>query len=231
MSSISLAAAIVALTPSSYWKLANSGTDEMGVTNGTITNAVAANSIVPTDGGTPNGALTFDGTGDYVTMGDFYDFAGTASWSAHFVMKPSSLASASVQPISKSPAWRINLLTAGDLQIVRNEAENATFASGVVVGTTYQVVMTYDGADGRCYVGGALVGSPLGLSATVVGNANGFRIGAAADNGFSEYPGQLQHVAIWNTVLSQANVTTLFNAYGATSEAVIVQRRLGRYGR
>jgi hypothetical protein len=88
MADTPFSAAIRALAPSSWWKLAGDGVDEMSVAAGTLVgNTAAAITLVPSDQGLASQSLVFDGTGDWVSIGDFYDFAGTASFSISFVLK------------------------------------------------------------------------------------------------------------------------------------------------
>jgi hypothetical protein len=208
------AAAIRELSPSSWWKLAGDGVDEMAVASGTLQGTPTATaSLVPGDGGLAGQALDFPGTDDFVDCGDFYDFTGTASFSISFFLKYRTLATVDdIVVIMKEPAWRIMfpLGIPDDIQFIRNETAASTFPTNFSAGSNAFIVFTYDGAGTIGYMNGTNLGT-WNTTQSITNTANPLVFGGKV--GWTDLDGVLQHVAIWDgTVLTQANVTSLYNA-------------------
>ena len=73
-----------------------------------------------------------------------------------------------------------------------------------VAGTTYHVVVTYDGANSRMYVNGAQVDVEPSTGA-LLDNAAIFTVGAKSSGG-GNFAGTIDEPAVYNTALSAATV-------------------------
>ena len=92
--------------------------------------------------------------------------------------------------------------------------------ASINVGEWIHFVGVYDGSNVLLYVNGAPIGSPIALTGSLQNTTSEFFIGkrgfGTTNTGFD---GQLSNVAVFNTGLSQSQVTTLYN--NGTPEASI----------
>jgi hypothetical protein len=86
----------------------------------------------------------------------------------------------------------------------------------VVANNTYMIAGTYNGTAQTMYVNGIQVATAARSSQSVGSSAFGFEIGAAL--GFERWAGNLGHVSIFSTALSQAAIRSLF-VLGAQTQA------------
>jgi hypothetical protein len=77
------------------------------------------------------------------------------------------------------------------------------------VGQWLHAVCTYDGTNIQIYVDGVLIGT--GTNSLWNTNGTEFYFGARPSQGNSFFPGQLDDIGIWNRVLTQQEITALYN--------------------
>ena len=175
-------------------------------------------------GGDPGTGVTFDGASQYVTIPN----TGFGTGATPFTLK------AAVKPTNSTNVGDRIIVTVGNPGTVGqsfNIYQPAAGGWGASVwgsaatggtstgGTAYLIVGTYDGANMRLYVNGALVAGPTAATATfAAGQAS---IGAANTGSWGNFfPGEIQEVAILSgTALSAAQVTADYVAASATHGA------------
>jgi hypothetical protein len=211
--------------PSSYWKLdeaaGTSAADSAGSVTGTYTNGPVVNQVTGVkDAGT---AVQFDGTNDYVTLGNNYGFAATAAFSAELWVNPNAAGATSRQLINKTDAsapyggWCVYLQSSG--QSIPNQvsfqrlssAGVGTYASSTAAlptGTWSHVVVTYDGANMRIYVNGALQ-QTTASAGSLPSHTSPLRF---ANEGTQYFSGKLDEIAIFSSALNATQVTDHYNA-------------------
>lgn len=216
----------------SYWKLDEaSGTivDSHGSNDGTLTGATyGATGVI-------NNAIDFDGTGDYITIGDVLDFDFDESFSIQAWYKPNSAGSDNHFIVSKQEAsgnfrgyslWRGGTTQSHRVlwEIVSTPSNLLSFRGTTQLNNTsmwYHIVATYDGSDDvsgmTLYINGSAesaTGSVNSLSTTTVNSVN-LTIGARITG--QETDGLIDEVGIWARELSSTDVTNLYNSGSALS--------------
>ena len=214
--------------PASYWRLdevaGTTAADSAGAINGTYTNGPALNQTSGVrDAGT---AVRFDGTNDYITMGDNYDFAGTVAYSLELWVNPTAANSNWRRIISKDRyvsssdrgGWNLTLAAASDpipnkVAFGRYDGGSGSTAVnstiGLQPGTWYHLVVTYTGTQLRLYVNG----TQHGLSSSIVSvedHTTPMRVGNRPVT--DHFGGTLDEIAIYGYALSAQQVTEHYNA-------------------
>jgi hypothetical protein len=212
--------------PASYWKLdetaGTTATDTIGAANGTYTNGPLLNQ--PSGVKDANTAVSFDGSNDSVQAGNVYGYSGSSSFSVEFWLNTDA-PSATLwrRVISKEgtggKGWDVYLAPtsyppANQLSLERWNVGGTSNAvgtvAGLLAGTWYHVVLSYDGSTMRLYLNGTL--NAQASSALVeVSNTGPLVIGGSSD-GTNFYSGLLDEVAIYPTVLSAQQVQEHYNA-------------------
>jgi hypothetical protein len=209
----------------SYWRLSEPfgsvAFDSKGTVDGDYVGA-------PTLG--QPGALTaagdlgpdFDSLNDWVDFGDFYDFTGTAAFTAEAWINRGTGRETGYRWIlgkdtTNAPrdGWNINL--AANTHIVDFErwsnGTSNTIASTTAIasGTWYHLAATYDGTTMRLYVNGVQQASAAS-SISQLNTTYPFRIGAVGATGGAKYSGTIDEVAIYNRALSAAEINAHYDA-------------------
>ncbi|MGN6557787.1 MAG: LamG-like jellyroll fold domain-containing protein, partial [Solirubrobacterales bacterium] len=221
-------AAVLADNPVSYWRLGEtSGTaaaDERGANPGTYGGGptLGAASLLATD--TANKAVAFDGVNDYVKVANAASLSFAGSFSLEAWIKPGSIpASGSFASILTKPESYSLQFNGPRLEftIIQNGARKRLQApsGAVVAGTTYHVVATYDGSMQRLYLNGKEVAStPLASGPTATSNP----LYLGSWNGNIEFfEGTIDDAAVYNTVLSPAQVSAHYAAGGGSASAPV----------
>jgi concanavalin A-like lectin/glucanase superfamily protein len=220
--------AVLADSPVGFWRLnETSGTAATdlgsGAHNGTYQNGVSLNSSGPLQDAA--GAASFDGSDDYVDLGDNYGFSGTASFSVEFWVKRMRSSTNWDQIVTKQKStsvrsgWEIELAGPGYgpdgsvwFQRWVSDAPSPTSAqsSGVLtIGRWNHVVGTYDGTTLKIYINGVLDGSGTD-SRSMSAITQPLRFGTSGVG--YELQGGLADVAIYTYALSASQVLAHYNA-------------------
>jgi len=211
-------------TLASYWLLDRASGPEPDIVagfDGTLTGNVVRGRpplLAATESVCSSG---FDGSGDYFVSGDVYDFAGTAPFTVLAWVKPSGGLTSNRGIVSKRNAtategWILRHSSTGIPQIVRysgGAAVGSSAPAAMVVGETYMLAVTYDGATQRLYVfsEGALAGSDSDAApAAINDHAGEFRIGSNSDSA-TGFIGDISNVAIFTSALLQATLQALYD--------------------
>ena len=167
---------------------------------------------------------TFDGTNEYVTMGDVLDFSRTDSFSVSFWFNPSTVATSFVVCKRASIAgWACSINT-NKLQFILNGTTSGRriIARGNTVlstSTWYHVLITYDGSED---IGGVnfYINSSAETITTIdndllaedTTNSDPLTIGDKSGTG-TNFHGKIDKVVIYNDVVTSGEATTIYN-YG-----------------
>jgi len=208
-----------------YWKLddgsGTSATDSSTNGNtGTLTNGPTWTT------GQVGGALDFDGSNDYVTMGDQSVHEGMAAMSLAGWIKMDNLPAANYFVISKSSGigqYRLAISSAGIPTFVVATNNNAWYSAGttangataLTTSTWIHLLGTYDGQYVRLYVNGVLAGTgSQAISGAIVSNTSEFRL--SYDTYGNYFNGQIDEVRIYNRALSESEVSDLYRLTSPT---------------
>ena len=213
--------AILADNPVGYWRLGDAGTtaDDLGSGNhdGTYINSpTLVSGLLVGDG---DGAHNFNGSNQYVQIGDFHDFAGVAPFSLEAWIRPDAFGSGrriiskedDTPPAGGADITGYGLLWSNTILIfqLQDGAGGLSQLTGNVLAplnTTHYVVATYDGATMRLYLNGSDIGQ-LASSLSMPGNPADLAIGMERGGvPAGPFPGKIDEVAIWDRALSATEV-------------------------
>jgi hypothetical protein len=218
------AAAVVADTPVSYWRLGEaSGTsaaDQRGANAGTYLGApgLGAPSLLASD--SANKAVAFDGANDAMRATDSNSLDLTDRITLEAWIKPNALPAAGdfASVVTKAEAYSLQfngpLLELTVMQAGVRKRLQAP-AGTIAAGQTYHVVGTYDGTTQRLYVNGAQVASTALTGAASV-TATNLDVGSW-DGGSEFFNGTIDDVAVYGSALAAARVTAHYDAARATT--------------
>ena len=171
----------------------------------------------------------FDGTDDYITMGNVssLDFSNSDAFSISAWVKLDTVSSTHKMIVSKmdettdyrgynirSYNGAVKVSLSNDAGT--NELQYTSTANPLTAGTWHHVVFTYDGssASSGCTVyvdGSAEAGSWTGTLSATISNSAPFNIGAR-NNGSLPFNGKIDEVAIFDSTLSASDVTAIYNS-------------------
>lgn len=203
-----------------YWKMdetaANSctgGTNDSCDASGNVNDGAWTANATTTAAGRFASAVTFDGTGDYVSVADSVSLSPTSSISFGSWIKPnSSIATKSI--LVKNTAYRLVTDGSGNpqCQIYNGAAWQtaATSSTAVTTGTWYHVFCTYDGSTIRVFVNGLLKGSTTN-AVTVNDSSAALEIGRDSTASFGDYNGSQDDTRVYNRTLSSQDVMALYS--------------------
>ncbi len=208
-----------------YWKLdetsGTSATDSSGYGNtGTHTNSPTISSTVPTTSFSNPRSLSFDGSNDYVTMGDVagLEVEGSLPFSTSVWFRPSASPGAEATyvlvakgtPGSAGYAFQYEKIS-GNFVINISKygvADQRVTITELTPGTWYHLAGVQSSSTIEYFVNGASQGTLANASAYNASGTNAFRIGAAS-NGTLQANGLIDDVRIYNRALSQTEITAL----------------------
>lgn len=209
-----------------YWRLdETSGTDTYD-SIGTVHGALEGSMDASTDSvsGVYDNAFDFDGTDDYIDLGDNHDFIGTAAYTLSAWVYPQSVGDyrrivAKESMSGGREGYSLYLHDGSDSQPTLGVAcerwENNTFlnsarnTSGPLADDTWHhLTCTYDGSDIKLYLNGILI-STNSTAADIIDNDGLLTIGG--DETGSELSGYIDDVRIYDRALSDSEVEELYN--------------------
>lgn len=229
---------VMAGSPSSYWRmgeasgpLADSAGAVTGTPNGTPTYGLAG---PVNDGGT---AIGFNGTTDYFTFGDVFDFAGTAPFSVSFWIYVSDVDASTFRRIlsnnasngSGAQGWEVLIYPqssgadAGKVALVRwvnnLNATDAVSPTALTLNAWNHVVVTYSGTEKRVYLNGS-AGVAASDTRSLVNLSATFTVGRFPSGG-SVFAGRLARMAVNPRAITQAEVSALYAASNQTDATAL----------
>jgi len=203
-----------------HWKFdegsGSLASDESGSgRNGTLTSGATWTT------GRIGGAVSFDGTNDYVDLPSF-DISGNeltiATW-VNFNSFPNNIDQRFISKANGSQAashyWMLGHTKQGSQQRLRTRiragGSTATLVASsgtLATNTWYHVATTYDGATIKLYLNGVLVGSTNKTGALNTSSAVGVDIGRNPDS-YGYLSGKLDDMRVYNRALTASEITTL----------------------
>ena len=169
-------------------------------------------------------AARFDGVNEYMQAGTTGLPVGTSSRSVEMWFKTTSSGKEvlfSYGALGTNQAFGLWLNAGGASMTAWGNGDDKTFtlSSAVNDGNWHQVVKTYNGTQIQLYIDGAPLTAQNATRATTT-NSYGFVVGAILNPASSNYgnffDGSLDEVSLYNTVLSQATVTSHYELRNAT---------------
>jgi hypothetical protein len=218
---------VLADSPSGYWRLGELSGTSAAAASGSPTGTYTNGPILGVAGGVSDTdtSVRFDGSNDYMTLGDAFDLINNSNFTIECWINPAAAATATYPLIfgkyTGSGGWWLylessaqatpNAVTFERLGSAGSDAAS-TDAVGVAlpVGTWSHVAVTYDGSDIRVYLNGVLRDTTT-ASRTVPNTAVATTIGG--DTGASAaFNGRIDEAAIYPTALSQPRVQAHYDA-------------------
>ncbi len=208
-----------------YWSF-NEGSSTKAIdysgngNTGTLTN-MATSPSTPTSGwnnGKLGKALAFDGTDDYVTIGDSNSLDISSDFSISLWVKTSTTANTVIlEKSNDNTNYHLHMSgdTAGALQFgITSNASTGRISGTQVVNDNrwHHVVGTFSDSSNtlRLYIDGVLSQSNTGASDTVSGNSQSLLLGSRS--GSAAFPGSLDEARIYSRALTQVEISALYQA-------------------
>jgi hypothetical protein len=198
----------------------NNANDAIGSINGTVNGSVLSEDRF----GAANAAYLFDGSNDYVSLGDTSAFVFTNMFTVSIWVKRTGLSNGTDGSgiiINNEGLYELGYSASGILGFAMSTTDITSWAwknttTVLPLNQWSQLVLIYNGGTVELYMNGALVGTQvLGgiLDEASVGTAiqNEFQIGAR--QGYPaqfNFKGNLDDVAIYNYALSASEVNSLY---------------------
>ncbi len=205
-----------------YWPFNGNANDESGNgNNGTVNGAT----LTADRNGVANKAYSFDGSNNYIAMPTMNNIPmGNSARTLSVWMNPSRLWNQwTLTAIGYgSPSTKNAFMFGLGNNIIAVQGWASDYSSPLIytVGQWLHAVCTYDGTNIKIYVDGVLIGS----GTNTLWNTNGteFYFGARPSQGNSFFPGQLDDIGIWNRVLTQQEITALYNSQTCTNPTATI---------
>jgi len=229
--------------PIGYWRLGDNSTSSAVDSSGNGNNGsyvgsvdVGITSAIENDSDT---AANFDGSDEYVLIAPNADLANIESGTIQMWIKADDLGGNqtffSSDQTGQNEDGHITMYFDGSTLKVRYQYEDGSVAndsrelsvSGVSEDEWHNIAVTWDGSTMKLYVDGVLEDSddatgwsfndgnnPIAIGASIWGDTG--RDGNTYDN---EFDGQIDEVAIFDTVLSDTDIAALVNADGTPAAA------------
>ncbi len=159
-------------------------------------------------GGDYGQSITLDGVDDYLSVGDFHDFAGTVPFTVEAWVNHRELVDDMILDKSSSTdGWCFFLNGTGGVTFQRRAASVTQAASGGVVplNTWTHVAGAYDGTTLRVYVNGVLVASTAS-SLSLPNTALLLNIGRRNVTTNFFFAGEISDVRVWNVARTEAEI-------------------------
>ena len=203
-----------------YWKLDDTtGTTAAnavaGGATGTLTNMTFDAASVS---GVYGGSLLFNGTNNYISMGNIDNFSGTTAFSAfawvYFTSIPSQAGVVGKYNNHGGGQWVLHVFN-GNVQLHREVSPyEITGSTTLTANRWYYIGGTYDGAKMHVYVDGKEDATALTIG-SIPSSSSTFYIGSYVDaSNVVDYffPGQIDEVRVYNRAISASEVEALYEA-------------------
>jgi uncharacterized repeat protein (TIGR02543 family) len=221
-----------------HWKMNDDATNTTVVDssgNGNDGTAQQNTSVLHTDGKI-NGALTFDGTTDYVDCGDIDIGTGPRTFAAWVKADSTSGVSTIIGKDTGGATTEAGWLYQSSSTILwklRNPAGSSIrmFTTTLTTGGWHFLVATYDTTDMHVYFDGVLDDGPLlgAVPDSVPDNSIPLQIGARG-NGTYKFNGTIDNIMIFDRALTIEEIELLYNEGNGTETATAIKGDLNNDG-
>lgn len=217
----------------SLWKLNEAaGSVSAADSKGTVTGTY--NLTAPGAAGQPrviqaesDTSVRFDPAGNpnNVTLGDFYDFVGTANYTLEAWITIRTFGAGDARIMSKRATsgtlggyeWSLNSTSLFSTRLdSAGVSDQATWTHGWKVGQTHYVAVTYDGSNIRLFADGDATAKATQPSTRSLANTVASLLIASFSGGGNIYDGNMQGVAVYNVALSGDTLANHYVAGGFT---------------
>lgn len=193
----------------SYYKLNGNSNDSLGVNNGVDTDITYV-------AGKIKQAASFNGSTSYINIGNQANFSGASEFTIAAWLDTNVLDSLNHFAVSKwdsEAQWILRLGSNNLFQFYWNDgATESIAANGVTMAVNqwYYVVATFKIGEQNIYVNNILYGTSA-LTGQIVASTNNVMIGIQDTGLNNPFNGLIDEIGIWNRVLSQREITQLYN--------------------
>lgn len=194
-----------------YWNFDADASDSLGLHDGTVNGAT----LDTTNQKLGDGCYDFDGN-DYITTGSFQ--ITTGSFSISVWMNKSSIPGASTEMFACADQtgdyFQFRLFNGEVYMYVKDAGADYCISQKAITSGWHHVVGTWDNDahTTKIYIDGVLQDTDTNTDVTITDITSILYIGINSDLSSSEYTGILDELAIWNKVLSQDEITALYNS-------------------
>jgi hypothetical protein len=235
--------------PIAYWKFdegtgqtandttVNHNDGQLGSTSGSDTNDPT---WTPEDRCASGKCLSFDGSDDYITMGDNLD-QNAKSFTLQAWIRPNDTSTVGQRIFVKDTVTQGWALTLGDpganqIRFFTRETSTVSLDTGAIINanTWYHVAATYDVSSGtkRIYVNGKQVAEQTGLTGSIANNTAPLGIGADPDGSSgNKFQGFIDEAKIYPYARSADEIKADYNNYahvlGIKSESFLTDGLVG----
>jgi hypothetical protein len=211
-------ASVFGSAPRSYWRMGDGGgtlVDEQGIANGAFvgspTQQVASLLV-----GDLDPAVALDGTSQYLEIPANAAWTPPAGFSIELLIRPSVLPADRTIWAAQGPftGWWLNTNASGVVRMFVGNGSAWRSLSGPALqpGSTYHLVVTYDGSVARLYVDGALASTGPSVAMASNGGVSPMRLGSASEFVGQYWPGTLDEASFYPAVLSLTQVQAHYDA-------------------
>jgi hypothetical protein len=205
-----------------YWKMDGDFTDSSGNgNNGTANGGVAAN-----EKGVYGNMGSFDGSDDYVDMGDPAVLGMTSAITVSTWIKNTDFSASSKYFVDKNGAYRFFITSGNKVNfLIDNSPAGSVQSTNIISSEWTHITGTYDGTNIKLYINGVL-DAELAYATGLRDFASNFIIGAA-DSGSSKFTGQIDDVAIYDRALRSDEISSLYESKFAANISYIETYKQG----
>ena len=164
-------------------------------------------------------SLDFDGTNDWVTMGDATILDGSNTFTISTWIKFDTLPASGYRAVvvSKDEAYELYVRNySNDIKIylrLNNGTVDLTGATGMVVDTWYHLVAVHNSGGTDIYLDGVAVSTGLGSQVTINNTADSLVLGSREAVGTNyAFNGLIDEVAIFNAALDANAISAIYNS-------------------
>lgn len=227
--------AVLALSPSSYWRfdsgspLADSGSG--GQTLTAVGSPSQAASLVPGEAAAANSAYDLNGTSQYLQAGDVYEFTGEIDWTlAYWIRSDDTTGFRRIlekrDTVSPNAGWYVYQSGGGNVTLDVDfgaTVEGMTDGPVMPAATAVWIVITWVDSTNTMslYQNGSLFGTETSWTTAPgfpASSTSLFTIGASS-SGTSPMDGVIDDVAVWSgTALSSTQIGNLWTAANTSIE-------------
>ncbi|MDP6703958.1 MAG: LamG domain-containing protein, partial [archaeon] len=164
-------------------------------------------------------SIVLDGLNDYITVLDDSSLALTNVTIAAWINVTPGSASTTI--LSKDSSYKLEIDTNGELKASLYAPSTWNSVTSTIALPSNEwifITFTFTGSDLNLYVDGVLNQSVTPLSAlSIASSTNDLYIGSAAGSS-SFFNGSIDDLAVWDSALSQSDITTIYNSGSGISD-------------
>lgn len=188
-----------------YWPFNGNANDESG--NGNNGTLVGSPNFITDRFGNQNSS--FQGGTTYITCpSSVFQFSMTENFSVSVWFTKSTINGRLISTENPEGNFRISKNNSVDLSVQFGDFLNFNIDDN----NWHHLVYTYQNRNEKIYIDGVLVSTNFDNSTGTLNYGSPFTIGAKAAPSFDRWNGKIDDIGVWNRVLTQQEITNLFNS-------------------